>query len=193
MNKAVLDCLVEGYEPLEAGLSLPDPDDVHVLAAAIHSNSSAIITFNLRDFPETALEQFGIEAQHPDDFIDCQFDLDAAAVVTAAQACRGRLVMFQTASPHRLVLFCTFLCGNREIAKLIERASHGHLKDFRMTGEWFDVSPVEATMTVCEMFKCLSDELDPDGALGVLEKSGTLHNVQQINKYVEFLKDRGEI
>jgi hypothetical protein len=35
MNDAVADCLVWGYEPLVNGLKLPDPDDRHVLAAAI--------------------------------------------------------------------------------------------------------------------------------------------------------------
>src|SRR5688572_3159148 len=35
MNLAVRDCLVTGYEPLIAGLELPDADDRHVLAAAI--------------------------------------------------------------------------------------------------------------------------------------------------------------
>src|ERR1700704_4516131 len=35
MNEAVRDCLVTGHEHLIASLSLPDPDDCHVLAAAI--------------------------------------------------------------------------------------------------------------------------------------------------------------
>jgi hypothetical protein len=55
MNSAVLDCLVTGFEPLEPGLTaLPDPDDRHVLAAAIHCGAQEIVTFNLRDFPDTA-------------------------------------------------------------------------------------------------------------------------------------------
>ncbi|MFM7592532.1 MAG: PIN domain-containing protein, partial [Isosphaeraceae bacterium] len=35
MNDAVRDCLVQGFEPLINSLTLPDPDDRHVLAAAI--------------------------------------------------------------------------------------------------------------------------------------------------------------
>ena len=55
MNKAVPDCLVAGFESLEAGLtSLPDADDRHVLAAAIHCGAQEIVTFNLRDFPDAA-------------------------------------------------------------------------------------------------------------------------------------------
>jgi hypothetical protein len=92
MDAAVMDSVVEGYESLEAGLALPDPNDLHVLAAAIHSHSSAIITTNLKDFPAPALTPFGIEAQHPDDFIHHQFDLHTPSVILAAQACRARLI-----------------------------------------------------------------------------------------------------
>ena len=44
MNKAVRDCLVTGYEPLVESLQLPDPDDRHVLAAAIKSSAQVIVT-----------------------------------------------------------------------------------------------------------------------------------------------------
>ena len=91
MNLAVMDCLVEGYEGLIEAIELPDPGDRHVLAAAIHAGCDAIITNNLRDFPDTALAPYNIEAQHPDDFIHHQFGLDHAAVVVAAQRCLARL------------------------------------------------------------------------------------------------------
>ena len=69
MNQAVLDCLVEGYEPLMSGLTLPDENDRHVLAAAIKGQAEVIVTFNLKDFPLKFLMTFGIQAQHPDNFI----------------------------------------------------------------------------------------------------------------------------
>lgn len=69
MNQNVRDCLVIGYEDLVNGLELPDADDCHVLAAAIHCNADVIVTFNLQDFPGHALAVYGIEAQRPDDFI----------------------------------------------------------------------------------------------------------------------------
>lgn len=87
MNASVMDCLVEGYEYLIDALELPDKDDRHVLAAAIHARCDAIITLNIRDFPREYLSRFNIEAAHPDDFIYYQFDLDHAAV----RACRLRL------------------------------------------------------------------------------------------------------
>jgi hypothetical protein len=91
MDRAIPDALVSGHEPLVAGLNLPDPDDRHVLAAAIRCHASVIVTFNERDFPREALLPFGIEAQHPDVFIDNLFDLDPAAVVAAAQRQRAQL------------------------------------------------------------------------------------------------------
>jgi hypothetical protein len=89
--RAIPDALVTGYEPLCAGLILPDPDDHHALAAAIKCSASVIVTFNLKDFPSDALEPFEIEAVHPDDFIADLFDLDRAAVLEAVQALRASL------------------------------------------------------------------------------------------------------
>ena len=91
MDQAIPDALVSGHEDLVAGLNLPDPDDRHVLAAAIRCGASVIVTFNEKDFPKTALSPYGVEAQHPDLFIDNLFDLDAAAIVTAAQKQRAQL------------------------------------------------------------------------------------------------------
>lgn len=51
MNDAIRDVTVTGYERLIDQLDLPDPDDRHVLAAAIHAESQVIVTRNLRDFP----------------------------------------------------------------------------------------------------------------------------------------------
>ena len=91
MDLAIPDGLVEGYEDLIAGLTLPDPDDRHVLAAAIRCGASVIVTFNQRDFPADILASYGVESQHPDEFVENLFDLDAAAVVAAAQRQRAQL------------------------------------------------------------------------------------------------------
>ena len=57
INGAVRDCLVKGYQPLIEALDLPDPDDRHVLAAAIKVNAQLIVTRNLKDFPPKTLEK----------------------------------------------------------------------------------------------------------------------------------------
>ena len=51
MNGAVRDCIVTGHMHLVDSLTLPDPDDRHVLAAAIQVGAELIVTFNLADFP----------------------------------------------------------------------------------------------------------------------------------------------
>lgn len=57
MDAHVRDALVIGHEPLIEALSLPDPDDRHVLAAAIKCGAGGIVTTNLKDFPASALRQ----------------------------------------------------------------------------------------------------------------------------------------
>jgi hypothetical protein len=91
MDRAVPDCLVSGHERLVESLELPDADDRHVLAAAIVAGAQMIVTFNLRDFPEGYLAEFGIEAVHPDRFIECQMDLFQPRVIDAVRAQRALL------------------------------------------------------------------------------------------------------
>ncbi len=63
-------CLVADYEAHLPALTLPDEDDRHVLAAAIHAGAAVIVTFNLRHFPARALAPYGIRAIHPDLFLE---------------------------------------------------------------------------------------------------------------------------
>jgi predicted nucleic acid-binding protein len=85
VNASVLDCLVSGYEPLEKALTLPDMDDRHVLAAAICVNADLILTFNLKDFPNNNLEPFGIEARHPDEFLQDLFGISSDLFIEAVR------------------------------------------------------------------------------------------------------------
>ena len=49
------------------------------------------MTCNLMDFPNQTLQQFDIEAQHPDEFILSLFDLSPALVAEAAENHRTSL------------------------------------------------------------------------------------------------------
>ena len=60
--------LVRGYESIIPTLRLPDPNDTHVLAAAIQAKVEYIVTFNLNDFPEAVLRSYRIEALSPEEF-----------------------------------------------------------------------------------------------------------------------------
>jgi predicted nucleic acid-binding protein len=85
MNSAVADCLVTGYEPLIKTLQLPDPDDRHVLAAAIKSGAQVIVTRNTKDFPAERLQPWNVEAKLPDDFLLDQINVDARIVYSCVQ------------------------------------------------------------------------------------------------------------
>ena len=91
MNAHALDALITGYERLIDSLVLPDPDDRHVLAAAIRCRAEVIVTANLRDFPEDVLAPLGVRTEHPDEFVLHLIDLAPATVGVAIKAVRGRL------------------------------------------------------------------------------------------------------
>jgi PIN domain len=91
MNEAVRDCLVTGYEDPIESISLPDPDDRHVLAAAIRADAEVIVTFNVKDFPASVLASYNIEAQHPDDFVLALFDVAPGPVCAAVKRQREGL------------------------------------------------------------------------------------------------------
>jgi len=91
MNLHVRDCLIEGYEPLIPTLSLPDENDRHVLAAAIHGSADTILTYNLKDFPKETLSQYSIEPQHPDEFITQLIEWSPSIVCAAIHRLRVSL------------------------------------------------------------------------------------------------------
>jgi hypothetical protein len=78
------------WGPLVASLVLPDPDDRHVLAAAIAGHADYIVTLNLRDFPQAAAAKFGIEVVDPDTFLLNQWDLEPEVAAAAFQSMRER-------------------------------------------------------------------------------------------------------
>jgi DNA-binding transcriptional ArsR family regulator len=91
MKQAVPDCLVTGFETLIDGLSLPDKDDRHVLAAAIRAGAQTIVTFNLVDFPDAKVAPYGVEAKHPDDFVLGTIDLAPGVVAKVVSDQAGAL------------------------------------------------------------------------------------------------------
>lgn len=76
---------VVGYEDLEGTLNCPDPNDEHVLAAAIKGRASKLVTMNIRDFPTDTKLKYGIEIVHPDDFL-LDLALENREVFLAASA-----------------------------------------------------------------------------------------------------------
>jgi predicted nucleic acid-binding protein len=76
------EAMIEGYEYIIPKCQ-NHPKDRYVLAAAIHSNTETIVTFNVRDFSSEALAPWGIKASHPADYLKVLFDHDPAAVTNA--------------------------------------------------------------------------------------------------------------
>ena len=85
MDRAFQDASVSGWGGLLPALRLPDPDDAHVLAAAIAGRADVIITLNLKDFPQSALEPYEIEVIGPGEFLLDQLDLAPDLVLEAVR------------------------------------------------------------------------------------------------------------
>lgn len=91
MDRATRDSLIEGYHPLIPALTLPDPDDRNVLAAAIAGHCDVIVTQNLADFPAEALTPFSIDVQHPDEFLVNHLHLAPGLFCASVRKVRARL------------------------------------------------------------------------------------------------------
>lgn len=91
MQQALPEAEVSGHEALVSSLSLPDPDDRHVLAAALHGQAQVIVTFNLKDFPSTALAKHRLRAMQPDAFLLSVERRRPGTLLTAARRQRQSL------------------------------------------------------------------------------------------------------
>lgn len=91
MNDALPRATVIGYEDLIPAVSFPDPDDRHIVAAAIAAGASVILTWNLRDFPATALKKYGLRRQTPDAFLADLYDQAPDLAVSSLANARRNL------------------------------------------------------------------------------------------------------
>ena len=91
IDRALPGADVPGWEQHMSGLVLPDPDDCHVLAAALAAGANTILTMNLRDFPTSALSPLGVEAVHPDAFLCELYDADPELLRASAEAAHTNL------------------------------------------------------------------------------------------------------
>lgn len=92
MNRYAVGSLVTGFEHRIDHLTLPDPDDRHVLAAAIHCRAEVILTRNLKDFPASVLGKHGLHAQAPDPFLHALLMANAESVIATARQHRANLI-----------------------------------------------------------------------------------------------------
>lgn len=86
--------VVRAAPELERRLRLPDPDDVHVLAAAVAGSADAILTMNARDFPRGLLAEEGLLRLDPDGFL--------TGLAECAPEAMARIVAASVAEASRL-------------------------------------------------------------------------------------------
>ena len=73
--------LVSDYEYIIPELQLPDPDDRHVLAAAIRCEAHTIVTDNLKDFPVNILSKYNIFPLSSDQFLCKLLEVDPDTII----------------------------------------------------------------------------------------------------------------
>ncbi|MEM7268719.1 MAG: PIN domain-containing protein [Pseudomonadota bacterium] len=81
--------LVEGWERLEDEITPPDPADAHVIAAARAGEAEAVLTFNIRDFPQRLLAPVGLSRLHPDEYLRAQWLRDQARLEASLEPTRA--------------------------------------------------------------------------------------------------------
>ncbi len=121
MNIALPAATVTGYDRHIQTVSLPDPDDRHVVAAAIEANASHILTWNLRDFPAGDLKKHGLVRQTPDAFLAGLYDQVPQLLLASLANARLNL----SKSGMSAEAFVDMLC-DQKLAQLAKRL-RGHL------------------------------------------------------------------
>ncbi|AKT50584.1 PIN domain-containing protein [Arsenicicoccus sp. oral taxon 190] len=127
MASAFPDALVTGWQALVNGISLPDPDDRHVVAAAVRGRADAIVTANVRDFPTSELNELGISVQPPDLFLLDQLDLAPTATIEALH--RQASATRQPPITPEMLLRHLAACGVPELAAAARRQLWRHTSE----------------------------------------------------------------
>ena len=99
------EALVPSDPATEARLTLPDPDDVHVLASAVSSGADALLTLNVSDFPTRLLAEEGLLRRHPDEFLLEAYHCDPAAMRRVIDKVLARAASHGIDTSNRRALF----------------------------------------------------------------------------------------
>ena len=118
MNRAFPDATIHNYDWLIDSLRLPDPNDRHVLAAALRSQANLIVTANLKDFPSGYISQFDINVQHPDQFLAGLLETNPAEFLVAFEAQVANLIR-----PSKSVGQVLEILGRNGLPVTVERLS----------------------------------------------------------------------
>jgi len=116
MNTALPSASVDGYKEYVPRVTLPDPDDRHVVAAGIAAGASIILTWNLRHFPIRELKKFGLRRETPDAFVSGLYDTVPDLVIGSLANARRNLTKTRLSASD----FIKILKGQ----KLVDLAKH---------------------------------------------------------------------
>jgi len=97
MTAAFPEALITELGDLDS-LDLRDPDDRHVLAAAIQCGADCIVTHNLRDFTMSTLVKHNIRLEDPDQFLQSIAEMSPSTLVKMTRVLR--YVSQKTRRPH---------------------------------------------------------------------------------------------
>lgn len=96
------EAVIEDYESLIPAMSTRDPDDRHVLAAAVAGHADVIVTANTRDFPESSRSPFRIDVQSPDEFLCYLWSLAPETVIAILRE-RAAGLSRPAQTPHQML------------------------------------------------------------------------------------------
>ncbi len=102
MDEVLPQARVTGYAARIATITLPDPGDRHVVAAAAEARASVIVTWNVRDFPAAELRRHGLRKATPDTFLTELHEAKPAVVAAAVENARRNLNLSQVSRPAYL-------------------------------------------------------------------------------------------
>lgn len=117
---------IAGFEPLIETMT-NDPEDRHVLAAAVRAHADLIVTYNRRHFPAASCETWEIEVQGPSAFLRGLYDLDAGLFVgklhEQAAAVGVSLTRLLQALAKNVPGFVEYFCEEQGIDLAAERGT----------------------------------------------------------------------
>lgn len=105
MCRAFEEASVEAFEPLEPALLEINTKDRHVLAAAIKTGASVIVTDNLKDFPASYCAQFDIQPLSADSFFADCISLSPSHTMATLRQMR-ELLKNPEITPEKLITLC---------------------------------------------------------------------------------------
>jgi hypothetical protein len=119
MDDALPNAMVSRYDEHIPRVTLPDPNDRHVAAAAIAANAHLILTWNLRHFPAEELGKFGLRGATPDAFLSSVFSEVPDLVIGSLANARRNLTKSRVSASE----FIRILASQKlvQLANLVEQ------------------------------------------------------------------------